>query len=124
MATELEGKLRTILEQKQNYILPENIKADITILGVQGTSPVIYSSIAEMNEHLDLAEGTMAIVFNINLIGIYKLFEDTWIEIGQPLDAVLAMTDLNETSGTEDEYTGLGDTVENINSDLDEILGS
>ena len=36
MATDLETKLRTILNEKQTKIIPENIKKGITILGVKG----------------------------------------------------------------------------------------
>ena len=34
---ELQEKLDQVLDQKNKYILPENIKKDITILGVTGT---------------------------------------------------------------------------------------
>lgn len=37
MATSLETKLNTILEEKTNKIKPENIKAGVTIFGVTGT---------------------------------------------------------------------------------------
>ena len=33
---ELQEKLDQVLDQKNKYILPENIKKDITILGVTG----------------------------------------------------------------------------------------
>lgn len=35
--TTLENNLADILSEKQNKIIPENIKAGITILGVTGT---------------------------------------------------------------------------------------
>lgn len=37
MSTTLEQKLNLILNEKATKILPENIKAGITILGVTGT---------------------------------------------------------------------------------------
>ena len=37
MATELEDNLRLILTEKTNKLIPENIKAGVTILGVTGT---------------------------------------------------------------------------------------
>lgn len=36
--TELETNLRTILEEKNNKVLPENIKKDVTMFGVEGTA--------------------------------------------------------------------------------------
>ena len=37
MSTTLEQKLNLILNEKQTKIIPENIKAGVTILGVTGT---------------------------------------------------------------------------------------
>ena len=37
MATELENKLQLILEDKNTNLLPENLKAGVTCLGVEGT---------------------------------------------------------------------------------------
>jgi hypothetical protein len=55
---ELQEKLDQVLDQKTKYIFPENIKKDITILGVTG----IIDSSPLSNEEYDQA---MTIINNI-----------------------------------------------------------
>lgn len=76
MATELEGNLNLILTEKNEKIIPENIKAGVTIFGVEGTleagsgessycnakiegykSGYIYTALTEISE-LDTSEVT------------------------------------------------------------------
>ena len=58
---ELQEKLDQVLDQKIKYILPENIKKDITILGVTGT----IDSSPLSNEEYD-----QAIIITNNILGI------------------------------------------------------
>ena len=58
---ELQEKLDQVLDQKNKYILPENIKKDITILGVTGT---IDSSPLSDEEY------DQAIIITNNILGI------------------------------------------------------
>lgn len=58
---ELQEKLDQVLDQKNKYILPENIKKDITILGVTG----IIDSSPLSNEEYD-----QAIIITNNILGI------------------------------------------------------
>ena len=58
---ELQEKLDQVLDQKNKYILPENIKKDITILGVTGT----IDSSPLSNEEYD-----QAIIITNNILGI------------------------------------------------------
>lgn len=121
---ELEKALELIKEEKEEKIISENIRAGISILGIEGTLPTIFETEEEMLAHVDYPENTLALLYNDNLNGVYILVNKEWVKIGEPTEEVLAMINLNNVNGTNDTYTGLGDTVENINSDLDEILGS
>lgn len=58
---ELQEKLDQVLDQKNKYILPENIKKDITILGVTGTIDSSPLSNEEYNQ---------AIIITNNILGI------------------------------------------------------
>ena len=58
---ELQEKLDQVLDQKTKYIFPENIKKDITILGVTG----IIDSSPLSNEEYD-----QAIIITNNILGI------------------------------------------------------
>lgn len=58
---ELQEKLDQVLDQKNKYILPENIKKDITILGVTG----IIDSSPLSNEEYD-----QAMTITNNILGI------------------------------------------------------
>lgn len=58
---ELQEKLDQVLDQKNKYILPENIKKDITILGVTG----IIDSSPLSDEEYD-----QAIIITNNILGI------------------------------------------------------
>ena len=58
---ELQEKLDEVLDQKNKYILPENIKRDITILGVTGT---VDSSPLSEDEY------TEAVALTNNILGI------------------------------------------------------
>ena len=58
---ELQEKLDQVLDQKNKYILPENIKKDITILGITG---VIDSSPLSEDEY------TEAVALTNNILGI------------------------------------------------------
>lgn len=121
---ELEKALELIKEEKETKILSENIRAGVSILGIDGTLPTIFETEEEMQLHIDYPDQTLALLYNSNLNGVYILVNKQWIKIGEPTEEVLAMIDLNNVNGTNDTYTGLGDTIENINKDLDDILGS
>lgn len=59
--TELEQYLQQALQEKQQKILPENIKKDITIFGVEGTlepEPILEELTAEENGEYLPEEGT------------------------------------------------------------------
>lgn len=58
---ELQEKLDQVLDQKTKYIFPENIKKDITILGVTG----IIDSSPLSNEEYD-----QAMTITNNILGI------------------------------------------------------
>ena len=58
---ELQEKLDQVLDQKTKYIFPENIKKDITILGVTG----IIDSSPLSNEEYD-----QAMIIANNILGI------------------------------------------------------
>ena len=58
---ELQEKLDQVLDQKNKYILPENIKKDISILGVTG----IIDSSPLSNEEYD-----QAMTITNNILGI------------------------------------------------------
>lgn len=120
----LEDRVTTIVNELNEKLLSENIRAGVTILEVAGTLPTIFETEEEMLNHIDYPDNTIALLYDSNLLGVYILSNKEWIKIGEPTEEVLAMIDLNNVNGTNDTYTGLGDTVENINSDLDEILGS
>ena len=58
---ELQEKLDQVLDQKTKYIFPENIKKDVTILGVTG----IIDSSPLSNEEYD-----QAMTITNNILGI------------------------------------------------------
>lgn len=107
-------------------VLPQthSIGSSVNTIKIKGTGITTYGSIDEMNLHKDLPNNTLAIIQNANFEGFYQLINNEWIQLGEPVQEVLAMIDLNNVNGTNDTYTGLGDTIENINKDLDDILGS
>lgn len=88
--SQLQDNLNEILRQKNLYLLPENIKKDLTILGVTGTFEgggssegiKLFSTIAEMNSSTGNVDGDLAIVYNEstnNYQGIFKYDVNTWV---------------------------------------------
>ena len=67
--TGLEIKLRNISQEKEEKIIPENIKKDISVLGVIGThdSNNIQSDVPASND--DIIQGKEAYVNDVKLIG-------------------------------------------------------
>ena len=78
MSSELIEGLNEILRQKNEYIIPENIKKDIQIFNVTGTleegksSIKLFTSMQEMNNDPDMSIGDQAIV--------YGMTETSWEE--------------------------------------------
>lgn len=66
--TSLKEKSESILNEKQLNLLPENIKKDITVLGVTGTyegsaGVKLFETIEDMNNDETAKEGDLAIVY-------------------------------------------------------------
>lgn len=105
-------KIDDIIELVEN--LPE----------VPEASVVIYSSIAEMNQHTDLKEGTYALIINPNLEAVYKLINFNWLLVGDPIEALQAFSELADVVGDNSlEYEGLGGTEEEIVEILEDVVG-
>ena len=91
MSKTLQDNLNEIKRQKDLYLLPENIKKDLTILGVTGTFEggggssegiKLFDTIEDMNSSTGNVDGDLAIVYdqdNDNYQGIFKYDVDTWI---------------------------------------------
>lgn len=104
-------------------LVPENISANKNIFGVAGSAPAIFSSRSEMEANLSVPNKTFGIVYENNSFkGIYRFINGSWIDYGIPSEGVLIMDVLNDTLGTEDEYSGFGGTEEEINTVLDTIM--
>lgn len=73
MANKLQTKLDAILLDKNTNLLPENIKKDITVLGVTGTMESgsnnikLFETVEEMNADSNKTEGAFAMVNKYNL---------------------------------------------------------
>ena len=74
--SQLQDNLDEILRQKNVYLLPGNIKKDITLLGITGTyegsgGPTEgikqFSSIEEMNASTGNVDGDLAVVYGDSL---------------------------------------------------------
>ena len=71
MMTVLEQKLRDIADEKDLKLLPENLKKDVTCLGVTGTLEAStssggvkqFSTVEEMNASTGNTEGDLAIIY-------------------------------------------------------------
>lgn len=67
--TELETKLSQILEEKQNKIIPENIKKGIQIFDIEGTyegnsgGVKLFETEEQMQQDLNANEGDLAVVY-------------------------------------------------------------
>lgn len=68
---ELIQNLNEILEQKDTVLIPENIKAGVTILGVEGSSEVVDTSDATA-EGLDILKGKVAYTKGYRVTGMYE----------------------------------------------------
>ena len=77
--SELNEKLLEIKRQKDTYIIPENIKKDITVYGVTGTlepgssgsgDVKLFDTVEEMQQDPNPQEGDLAIVYRSELEGI------------------------------------------------------
>ena len=87
--SQLQDNLNEILRQKNLYLLPENIRKDLTILGVTGTFEggssegiKLFNTIEEMNSSTGNVDGDLAIVYNEsinNYQGIFKYDVNTWV---------------------------------------------
>lgn len=65
MSTGLENKLNEILSEKNEKILPENIKRGVTIFGIEGkyrNSIKQYPNVDAMNADTDVEENDLAII--------------------------------------------------------------
>lgn len=100
----------------------DKIAAGNTILGVEGTAPVTFATVEEMNSNTVYPENTFAIVYGTEYIGTYKLDNGAWTQIGDATDGAEMMKILNETDGDILEYEGNGGTDEEINAVLEDIL--
>ena len=100
----------------------DKIAAGNTILGVEGTAPVTFATVEEMNSNTTYPENTFAIVYGTEYIGTYKLDNGVWTQIGDATDGAEMMKILNETDGDILEYEGNGGTDEEINAVLEDIL--
>ena len=90
---------------------------------VRPAKAVTFATVEEMNNHTDLAENTLAIVYGTSYVGTYKLDKGSWTQIGDTTEELEIFEDLAETTGYPDEYEGTGGTDEEINMILDEIIG-
>ena len=70
MANELKTKLNEILRQKEEFIVPENIKNGITIFDVTGTYSGIDTSDATATAE-DIVLGKTAYVNGVKITGTY-----------------------------------------------------
>lgn len=69
--TELETKLSQILEEKQNKIIPENIKEGVQIFDIMGTlksggsssGVKLFETQEEMQQDPNANEGDLAVVY-------------------------------------------------------------
>lgn len=68
MSNELQGKLDTILQDKNTNLLPENLKAGVTCLGINGTmQPGIDTSDATATAD-DILFGKTAYVNGVKIV--------------------------------------------------------
>lgn len=66
MANELQTKLDAILLDKNANLLPENLKKDVTCLGITGTlekGVKVFKNINEMNSYTGSVEGDVSVVY-------------------------------------------------------------
>lgn len=101
-----------------------NIRADVSIFGVQGSAPITFSTVEELEVNVDFPENTLAIVYGTTYIGTYKLDSGAWTQIGDSSEGLQIFEILNEVMGTSDEYEGEGGTDTEINAVLDTIIGN
>ena len=83
----LNDKLLEIKRQKDEYILPENIKKDVTVYGITGTLEAgssggnvkLFDTVEHMQEDENPQEGDLAIVIYRNTLdGIYVYTNNNW----------------------------------------------
>ena len=78
MATELEDNIRLILTEKDEKILPENIKKDVSILGVTGNYEGEYNAKIEDYNGGELYH-YITKVANVNIEGnANHMFSNFW----------------------------------------------
>lgn len=124
----LQDGLDQIKLQKDTYIIPSNIKKNVTVFGVTGTleegaqGVALYSSVAAMEADTTQAEGTYGVVADTNFEGVYKYTNGDWIAVGDPIEALQAFNELGNVLGSEEEYEGLGGTEEEIEGILEEVI--
>ena len=77
MASTLKNNLNKILQEKEQKILPENIRQGVTILGVEGNIEVLDTSDANAVVS-DLAEGKTAYVKGTKITGTLPITNGTY----------------------------------------------
>lgn len=105
-------------------LIAGNIRADKTIFGIAGTAPITFATTEELEANTNFPENTLAIVYGTSYIGTYKLDSGVWTQIGDTTEEVQIFNTLNEIANTTEEFEGTGGTDEEINTILDEIIGT
>jgi hypothetical protein len=124
----LQDGLDQIKLQKDTYIIPGNIKKDVTVFGVTGTlesgaqGVALYESVALMLADTTQDEGTYGVVASTNFEGVYRYLDNNWVIVGDPVEALTVFNDLSEVLGSDVEYEGLGGTEQEIEEILEEVI--
>ena len=123
--TTLESQLNTILEEKVEKIIPENIKEGIIIFGVEGinTGPQFYSTVEEMQAETYHPLGTMALVIGVDFDEAYTWTGEEWRSLHDLHFGDQIFDVLNQVIHTKETYTEAGGTDDEISKLLDQILG-
>lgn len=82
--TELEQRLRTIVNERETKIIPENIKAGVTIFGIEGTLKEGMDTSDATAKATDIANGKIAYVNGEKITG--TLWDTT--QIGGATNAI------------------------------------
>lgn len=115
MANELQTKLDAILNDKNTNLLPENLKAGVTCLGIEGTltggattdTPIkLFETIEEMNADSTAQEGDLAIVYRNE---IQNATVDSHFQTATFPDTVVLDTAI--TDSIEVRYRAVDDSV-------------
>lgn len=118
--SDLQNSLNEILRQKNAYLLPENIKKDVTVLGITGTlesggsgsgDVKLFESKTDMNNWLNIhytevEDGTKAVVYGE--LNVWPLMIDEYTQSFYVPETIV----LNEQVTSNVEYK-----IRNINID-------